>query len=67
MKTFLFLLFIGIGSQAHAAIYIELDIEGGGDKLIGTNLGEEINAGGGIKFAVGIENQIGPEEQNSII
>jgi hypothetical protein len=42
-----------------AEIYFELDLEGGGDTLIGTTSGQDINVGGGVKFAAGVVNQVG--------
>ena len=49
-----------------AELYLEASLEGGGDTLVETNLNDEINAGGGIKFAVGIQNPMGPGGNNSL-
>ena len=53
-------------STADAAFYFEMALEGGGDELIGTNTSDEINAGGGVKFAVGTSNWINAEETSAI-
>ena len=49
-----------------AELYLEASLESGGDTLVETNLNDEINAGGGIKFAVGIQNPVGPGGNNSL-
>lgn len=51
---------------AQADLYVEIAFEGGGDDLIGTNTGEEISAGGGLKFAAGIQNSVNAEGTASI-
>lgn len=38
---------------------MNLGIERGGDTLIGTVSGQDINAGGGVKFALGVQNEVG--------
>lgn len=43
-------------NSALADLYLEFGFESGGDDLIGTNTGEDISAGGGVKFAVGVQN-----------
>ncbi len=45
-------------NSANADLYLELALEGGGDELIETNTTESISAGGGIKFALGVQNPI---------
>ena len=50
---------LALASTAQAKLYLELSIEGGGDTLIGTSAGEEINAGGGLKLALGIQKEPG--------
>ena len=59
MIKFLFPLFFLLSSNAYAELYFELDLEGGGDTLIGSTAGQNINVGGGIKFALGVQNVIG--------
>ena len=43
-------------SAAHAELYVELGLEGGGDELVLTDSGETLNAGGGFKL--GIQNHL---------
>jgi hypothetical protein len=50
---------LALASTAQAEIYYELGIERGGDTLIGTVSGQDINAGGGVKFALGVQNEVG--------
>lgn len=50
---------LALASTAQAEIYYELGIEGGGDTLIGTVSGQDIKAGGGVKFALGVQNEVG--------
>ena len=59
MIKYLFPIFLLLSSNAHAELYIELGFEGGGDTLIGTFLGDTINAGGGAKLSFGVQNQVG--------
>ena len=59
MIKFIFPLFLLLSSNAYAELYFELDLEGGGDTLAGTTTGQNINVGGGIKIALGIQNEIG--------
>lgn len=53
-------------STARADLYLEMAFEGGGDDLIGTNTGEDISAGGGIKFAIGVQNPVNEQGTASI-
>ena len=46
-------------SPAQADLYLELAIDGGGDELAGTTTGDRINAGGGVKLAIGAQNKLG--------
>lgn len=48
-------------AAARAELYLELGLESGGDDLIGTNTGDRIYAGGGLKFAGGIQNPVNDE------
>jgi len=50
---------LALASTAQAEIYYELGMEGGGDILIGTVSGQDINAGGGVKIALGVQNEVG--------
>ena len=43
---------------AQADLYIEASGEAGGEELISTNSVDSISAGGGIKFAIGIQNPV---------
>lgn len=43
-------------NSAQADLYLEFALESGGDDLIGTDTGDSISAGGGAKFAVGVQN-----------
>ena len=51
---------------AQADLYAELGFEGGGDEIIGTNTGDEISAGGGIKLSLGIQNPVSANNMASI-
>jgi len=53
-------------SPAHADLYAELGFEGGGDDIVGTNTGDEISAGGGIKLSLGIQNPVNEDHSASI-
>ena len=44
---------------AQADLYLGISAEGGGDELAETSIGDRINAGGGIKFAIGSQNVLG--------
>jgi hypothetical protein len=46
-------------STAQAELYLELNYEGGGDTLISTTSGGDVNAGGGINYVIGVQNKIG--------
>ncbi len=48
-----------LASNAQAELYLELGYEGGGDTLISTTLGDDINAGGGINYVFGVQNEVG--------
>ncbi len=43
---------------ASADLYAELSLESGGDVIIPTNTRDSIDAGGGLKLAIGIQNPI---------
>jgi len=43
----------------HADLYLELGFDSGGDRLASTTTGDSINAGGGVKFAIGTQNRLG--------
>jgi hypothetical protein len=58
MYKILLLFLLLLSSTAEADLYFELSVEGGGDTLIGSSSGEDINAGGGIKFAGGVQNEV---------
>jgi hypothetical protein len=57
LRYSLFLSVFMFGS-AYAELYYELGFEAGGDELASTTAGESISAGGGFKFAIGIQNRI---------
>ncbi len=48
-----------LASTAQAELYLELGYEGGGETLISTTSGQDINAGGGINYVLGIQNEVG--------
>ena len=48
-----------VASTAQAELYLELGYEGGGDTLISTTAGEDVNAGGGINYVIGVQNEVG--------
>lgn len=49
-----------------AELYFELALEGGGETLARTTSGFELTAGGGVKFAGGVKNRFG-EDNNSTL
>ena len=53
-------------NTARADLYIEASGEGGGDELISTNSTDSISAGGGIKFAIGVQNPLNYDESAGI-
>ena len=55
--TLLFILML-FALPAQADLYLELGFESGGDELIGTNTGDDLHAGGGLKLALGIQNPV---------
>lgn len=57
-KFYPLLLTLLLMPSAYADIYLEMALESGGDQLIATNTFDSIDAGGGIKFAIGIQNPI---------
>ena len=48
-----------LASTAQAELYLELGYEIGGDTLISTTSGADINAGGGVNYVIGIQNKVG--------
>ena len=62
MKSLFWLLLATVlSSTAHADLYVEGAFEGGGDDLAGTTAGDDISAGGGLKFAIGVQNPVNEE------
>lgn len=60
-NTYLAILIIMFGtSVAHADLYMELGVEGGSQELIATSSGDNLYSGGGVKFAVGMQNYVSP-------
>ena len=53
-------------NSARADLYIEASIEAGGDELISTNSADSITAGGGIKFAIGMQNPLNYDESAAV-
>jgi len=43
-------------ATSRADLYLEASLESGGDTLARSSLGDELNAGGGIKLAIGTQN-----------
>jgi hypothetical protein len=66
LKTGIFVFGLMSMSVAQADLYLELGVEGGGDTLIGTTSGEDISAGGGVKFAGGFQTRLGEDDSHSI-
>lgn len=62
----MFLLLSSVYSSAQAELYIEVSAEAGGDELIATNSSDNITAGGGIKFAIGVQTPLDYYETTSI-
>ncbi len=58
MKSRILLLLFGLllSASSRAELYLEAALESGGATLARTSLGEELNAGGGIKLAIGSQN-----------
>lgn len=65
-KSIFSVLFCLAISPVHADWYMEFGLEGGGEEMVETNLGDSISAGGGIKIAGGIQNYVNDEETASI-
>lgn len=59
MIKFIFPIILLFSPYLYADLYFELAVEGGGDTLIGTNIGDNISAGSGVKLALGVQNQTG--------
>lgn len=57
MKQLTFLLSLFALTSAHADLFFEISVDGGGDMIVTTNLGD-INAGGGVKFSGGLQDFI---------
>lgn len=54
-------------NPAHAELYYEVGLEGGGDdELASTTADDSIAPGGGIKFAIGIQNPINDDASAAI-
>lgn len=53
-------------NTARAELYLEVSGEAGGDELISTNTVDSISAGGGIKFAIGVQNPVNYDETVAI-
>ena len=66
LKLLMALFSLSFMQSAVADLYLEMSVEGGGDKLIDTNTTDQINAGGGVKFAAGINNWINDDETTGI-
>jgi hypothetical protein len=60
------ILFAGLFTPAYAELYLELGLEGGGEEMIGTNFGESIMAGGGLKLSAGIQNYVNEQQTGSV-
>jgi hypothetical protein len=58
-KFIVTVILLALASTAQADLYLELGYEGGGDTLISTTAGEDINAGGGINYVIGVQNKVG--------
>jgi len=58
-KFIVAVILLALASTAQAELYLELGYEGGGDTLISTTAGDNINVGGGINYVIGIQNEVG--------
>lgn len=57
-KFIVSVILLTLASSAQAELYYELGIEGGGDTLVSTP-SYFISAGGGFKFALGVQKEVG--------
>ena len=62
-RFFVAVILLVLSSNAYSELYYEFALEGGGDPIVETNLGD-VNAGAGIKLAVGIQNIVGENGEN---
>ena len=53
-------------NTAQAELYIEASAEAGGEDLITTNSADSISAGGGIKFAIGVQSPLNYSQSTDI-
>ena len=51
---------------AQAGPYIEFALEEGGDRMASSLQGQEVNAGGGLKFSAGLQTRIGDQGHTAI-
>ncbi len=51
-----FPLVLSLSTPVSAELYLEAALEGGGDTLARSSFDDEVNAGGGVKLAVGVQN-----------
>jgi hypothetical protein len=58
-KFIVTVILLALASTAQADLYLELGYEGGGDTIISTTAGGDVNAGGGINYVIGIQNEVG--------
>jgi hypothetical protein len=58
-KFIVLAILVTLASSAQAELYMELNLEGGGDTLISTASGADIKAGGGINYVIGVQNEVG--------
>ncbi len=66
-KKLMVILLTGLMSTAtYAELYLELAVEGGGENLIATNTGQAVSAGGGVRFAAGIQNPVNGDGSASL-
>ncbi len=62
----LLLLVLGCVSPASAELYLEASLEGGGETLVRSTLDDELNAGGGVKLAIGTQNWLDDAGSSSL-
>lgn len=62
----LLLPFLLFSPASQAELYLEASLEGGGETLARSTLDDELNAGGGFKLAIGVQNSLDEVASSSL-